>query len=186
MTGKSPVHPKGTPLAAQNVIGFEHLSMHDVERVGGKNASLGEMIRNLAQAGVRVPGGFATTAGAYREFLSHEGLDARIHGWLKALDVDDTRALAETGKRIRDAVLQAPSAKLPAFVGVDLAGDGYAVVKLLKVLGRDPAAGDAARTQAQYAQAWGDAESQAYYEALKARLRVEVTPVAAAASATAN
>ena len=95
-------------MAQHNVIGFEHLSMGDVERVGGKNASLGEMIRNLAKAGVRVPGGFATTADAYREFLSHEGLDGRIHGWLKALDVDDVRALAETGKRIREAVLQAP------------------------------------------------------------------------------
>jgi pyruvate,water dikinase len=91
-----------------NTIGFEHLSMRDVERVGGKNASLGEMIRSLAQAGVRVPGGFATTASAYREFLAHDGLDRRIHGWLAALDVDDTRALAETGKRIREAVLQAP------------------------------------------------------------------------------
>ncbi len=91
-----------------NTIGFEDLSMRDVERVGGKNASLGEMIRNLAGAGVQVPGGFATSADAYREFLSHEGLDGRIHGWLKALDVDDTRALAETGKRIRAAVLEAP------------------------------------------------------------------------------
>jgi pyruvate,water dikinase len=108
ITGKSAVQPKGMPLAAQNVIGFEQLSMRDVERVGGKNASLGEMIRNLAAAGVRVPGGFATTADAYREFLSHEGLDQRLHGWLKALDVDDVRALAETGKRIREAVLQAP------------------------------------------------------------------------------
>jgi pyruvate,water dikinase len=96
--------PGGQP----NIIGFEDLSMRDVERVGGKNASLGEMIRNLAGAGVRVPGGFATSAAAYREFLSHEGLDRRIHGWLKALDVDDTRALADTGKRIREAVLQAP------------------------------------------------------------------------------
>jgi pyruvate, water dikinase len=108
MTGTSATHPRGKILAAENVLWFEQLSMRDVERVGGKNASLGEMIRNLAQAGVRVPGGFATTAAAYREFLSHEGLDDRIHGWLKALDVDDTRALAETGKRIRAAVLEAP------------------------------------------------------------------------------
>ncbi|MGH8482116.1 MAG: PEP/pyruvate-binding domain-containing protein, partial [Nevskiaceae bacterium] len=111
MTGKSPAHPatkSPAAPAAENVIGFEQLSLRDVERVGGKNASLGEMIRSLAPAGVRVPGGFATTAAAYREFLSHEGLDDRIHAWLKALDVDDVRALAETGKRIRDAVLQAP------------------------------------------------------------------------------
>ncbi|HUS23370.1 MAG TPA: phosphoenolpyruvate synthase, partial [Candidatus Binatia bacterium] len=82
--------------------------MADVERVGGKNASLGEMVRHLTQAGVRVPDGFATTADAYREFLAHDGLDARIHGWLDALDVDDVRALADTGARIREAVLEAP------------------------------------------------------------------------------
>jgi pyruvate,water dikinase len=117
MTGKWPAHPKGTSLAAQNVIGFEQLSMRDVERVGGKNASLGEMIGSLAAAGVRVPGGFATTASAYREFLAHDGLDGRIHGWLAALDVDDTRALAETGKRIRDVVARAP---LPATLERDL------------------------------------------------------------------
>jgi len=92
----------------------------------------------------------------------------------------------EQPRALVDAVLQAAAGKLPAFVGVDLGGDGYAVVKLLKVLGRDPAAGDATRTQAQYAQAWGDAESQAYYAALKTRMRVETTPVAAAASAAPN
>src|SRR5689334_1099677 len=101
-------HVPREPVATDTVVWFEDLSMGDVERVGGKNASLGEMIRHLRQAGVQVPGGFATTAAAYREFLSHEGLDDRLHGWLKALDVDDTRALAETGKRIRDAVLEAP------------------------------------------------------------------------------
>jgi peptidyl-prolyl cis-trans isomerase D len=85
-----------------------------------------------------------------------------------------------------DAVLRAPAAPLPGWLGVDLGGDGYAVVKLVKVLGRDPAAGDATRAQAQYAQAWGDAESQAYYAALKTRLRVEVDAAAAAASAPAN
>lgn len=89
-------------------------------------------------------------------------------------------------RAIVDAVLRAPAAKVPAFLGVDLAADGYAVVKLVKVLGRDPAAADVARVQAQYAQAWGDAESQAYYAALKTRLRVEVDAVAAAASAVVN
>jgi peptidyl-prolyl cis-trans isomerase D len=92
----------------------------------------------------------------------------------------------EQPRALVDAVLQAPANQLPNYVGVDLASDGYAVVKLLKVLGRDPAAGDAARIQAQYAQAWGDAESQAYYTALKSRLRVETMPVAAAASAAQN
>ena len=94
-------------MGRQNVVWFQDLSMSDVERVGGKNASLGEMIRHLQQAGVRVPGGFATTADAYREFLGAGGLDQQIHGWLAALDVDDVKALAATGRRIREAVMQA-------------------------------------------------------------------------------
>ena len=68
------------------VIGFEKLRMTDVSSVGGKNASLGEMISQLTQAGVRVPGGFATTAAAYRNFLAHEGLADRIEGVLGPLD----------------------------------------------------------------------------------------------------
>jgi pyruvate, water dikinase len=118
MPESSSEQPRG-PVATETVVWFENLSMGDVERVGGKNASLGEMIRHLRQAGVQVPGGFATTAAAYRDFLSHEGLDDRLHGWLKALDVDDTRALAETGKRIRDAVLAAP---FPAALERDIRG----------------------------------------------------------------
>ncbi len=87
----------------------------DVERVGGKNASLGEMISNLAGAGVSVPDGFATTADAYREFLKHEGLDDRINAALDALDIEDVEALAATGKQIREWVGQAPfPAKLEA------------------------------------------------------------------------
>jgi peptidyl-prolyl cis-trans isomerase D len=75
---------------------------------------------------------------------------------------------------VLDAVLKAPITTLPAFVGIDLGEQGYAVAKLSKVLGRDPVAADAARGQTQYAQAWGDAESQAYYAALKARFKVEI------------
>ena len=75
-----------------------------------------------------------------------------------------------------DAVLKAPTATLPAFVGVDLGDAGYAVAKIVKVLGRDPATADALRAQSQYAQAWGDAESQAYYDALKTRYKVEIKP----------
>ena len=82
--------------------------MGDVERVGGKNASLGEMISNLTSAGVSVPNGFATTADAYREFLSHEGLDVRIQEALDHLNVDDIRALTETGGKIRNWILEAP------------------------------------------------------------------------------
>jgi peptidyl-prolyl cis-trans isomerase D len=92
----------------------------------------------------------------------------------------------EQPRALVDAVLQASAATLPGYLGVELGTEGYAVVKLIKVLGRDPAAGDAARAQSQYAQAWGDAESQAYYAALKTRLRVETTPVVAAASAATN
>ena len=85
-----------------------------------------------------------------------------------------------------DAVLKAPAAKLPAIIGVDLGDQGYAVVKIAKVLGRDPIAADATRAQSQYAQAWGDAESQAYYAALKTRFKVEIKPgVVAAAAADA-
>ena len=84
-----------------------------------------------------------------------------------------------------DAVLKTPTTTLPAFVGVALGDQGYAVAKITKVLGRDPAVADAARGQAQYAQAWGDAESQAYYSALKTRLKVEIKPDAIMAGAAA-
>jgi pyruvate,water dikinase len=90
------------------VIPFERLGMHDVETVGGKNASLGEMIGSLAQLGVQVPGGFATTAHAYREFLQQGGLDARIRAELAGLDVDDVAKLAATGARIRGWILATP------------------------------------------------------------------------------
>jgi len=85
-----------------------------------------------------------------------------------------------------DAVLKSPAAKLPAFVGVDLGDQGYAVAKITKVLGRDPVAADAKRAQSQYAQAWGDAESQAYYAALKTRFKVEIKPGVLAASDAAS
>ena len=75
---------------------------------------------------------------------------------------------------VLDALLKAPAATLPSIIGVDLGEQGYAVVKVTKVLGRDPVAADAAQGQAQYAQAWGDAESQAYYGALKSRFKVEI------------
>jgi pyruvate,water dikinase len=90
------------------VIPFERLGMRDVETVGGKNASLGEMIGSLANLGVRVPGGFATTAQAYREFLKQGGLDERIRKELAALDVDDVSALAATGARIRGWIMSTP------------------------------------------------------------------------------
>jgi pyruvate,water dikinase len=77
-----------------DVLWFSDLGLSDLDQVGGKNASLGEMVRNLASAGVKVPDGFATTADAYRRFLGGSGLDARIEGILEDLDSGDVAALA--------------------------------------------------------------------------------------------
>jgi len=94
--------------AVQYVARFETLGMHDVERVGGKNASLGEMIHNLTDKGVRVPGGFATTADAFREYLAYQGLAERIAQRLEGLDIEDTIALTQAGREIRAWMMQAP------------------------------------------------------------------------------
>jgi pyruvate,water dikinase len=93
------------------VIKLKELGMQDVEIVGGKNASLGEMIGNLSNLGVSVPGGFATTAAAYRDFLHANGLDSQIAEQLDNLNVDDIAALTSAGKFIREAIMQSP---LPA------------------------------------------------------------------------
>ncbi|MER2538147.1 MAG: phosphoenolpyruvate synthase, partial [Azonexus sp.] len=90
------------------VIPFEQLRMTDVEQVGGKNSSLGEMISQLAGTGVRVPGGFATTAQAYRDFLAQSGLDVKINAALDALDVEDVNALAVCGAEIRKWIMEVP------------------------------------------------------------------------------
>ncbi len=90
------------------VVSFEHLRMTDVDSVGGKNASLGEMISQLADAGVRVPGGFATTAQAFRDFLSGTGLDQRIAERLTTLNPEDVRELALAGAQIRQWITEAP------------------------------------------------------------------------------
>ncbi len=90
------------------VIPFEKLRMNDVEQVGGKNSSLGEMISQLADSGVRVPGGFATTAQAYRDFLAQSGLDNKINAALDALDVEDVNALAVCGAEIRQWIMETP------------------------------------------------------------------------------
>ncbi|MGL6160223.1 phosphoenolpyruvate synthase [Microbulbifer sp.] len=89
-------------------IEFAQLGMGDVDKVGGKNASLGEMISSLAGAGVSVPGGFATTADAFRTFLAHRGLEQRIAGRLTELDVDDVTALTRSGGEIRQWILDTP------------------------------------------------------------------------------
>ncbi|MDR1529984.1 MAG: phosphoenolpyruvate synthase [Burkholderiales bacterium] len=93
------------------VIPFENLRMTDVEIVGGKNASLGEMISQLTQSGIRVPGGFATTAYAFREFLEINGLTNAINEKLKGLDVDDVAALTRIGREVRGMVAAAPFPK---------------------------------------------------------------------------
>jgi len=89
-------------------IPFAELGRHDVAVVGGKNSSLGEMIARLDALGVSVPGGYATTADAYREFLAIGGLDVRIRDELASLDVDDVARLAATGARIRQWILDTP------------------------------------------------------------------------------
>ncbi|MDB5888380.1 MAG: phosphoenolpyruvate synthase, partial [Rhodocyclales bacterium] len=104
-------------LMSSYVIPFEALRMTDVEQVGGKNASLGEMISQLAAAGVRVPGGFATTAHAYREFLAKDNLAGRIHETLQTLNIDDVEALARTGAQIRRWIMETP---LPAQLEAEL------------------------------------------------------------------
>ncbi len=93
------------------VVNFDRLGMRDIEQVGGKNASLGEMIGQLSQAGIRVPGGFATTADAFREFLDQGALAARIEARLKSLDADDVEALERCGAEIRGWIEAAPLPK---------------------------------------------------------------------------
>jgi len=101
-------------MAVVHVRDFNHIGLADIESVGGKNASLGEMIGHLSKAHVRVPGGFATTAEAFREFLTANGLDKIIYPALQSLDPDDLQALAATGKHIREQILKANL--LPDFV----------------------------------------------------------------------
>lgn len=89
-------------------IDFQELTMKDIDRVGGKNASLGEMIHHLGQAGVLVPTGFATTSDAFREFLSHQGLDNKIEQLLRSLDINDVLKLSEAGRTIREWIIETP------------------------------------------------------------------------------
>ncbi|NMA77641.1 MAG: phosphoenolpyruvate synthase, partial [Actinomycetales bacterium] len=92
----------------QSIRWFSELGMADLEQVGGKNASLGEMVSHLTRLGVQVPDGFATTSEVYREFLGATGLAERIDQRLTALDTDDTIALAEAGREIRELVIAQP------------------------------------------------------------------------------
>jgi pyruvate,water dikinase len=99
------------------VVRFQNLRMSDLARVGGKNASLGEMIAHLTARGIRVPGGFATTAAAFREFLDGAGLTQRIEARLAALDADDVGALARCGAEIRSWIIAAPLPPAPPNTG---------------------------------------------------------------------
>src|SRR5215217_3494193 len=99
---------ESTSSAGRNVRWFADLGLGDVEQVGGKNSSLGEMVSQLSSLGVRVPDGFATTADAYRRFIGDTGLAERISGRLADLDTDDVRKLARAGQDIRDAVVTQP------------------------------------------------------------------------------
>lgn len=101
----------------KNVVWYDALSMNDVDKVGGKNASLGEMVANLSNAGVKVPNGFATTSFAFNQFLETNQLNDRIYQLLDALDVDDVNALKSAGDTIRNWVLEAP---LPAQLENDI------------------------------------------------------------------
>ncbi|WP_026350128.1 phosphoenolpyruvate synthase [Bordetella sp. FB-8] len=117
------------------VVSFEQLRMTDVDSVGGKNASLGEMISQLSGAGVRVPGGFATTAEAFRDFLQASGLDQRIAERLSTLNPEDVRELATVGAQIRQWVVEAPfspefeKAIRDAFAKLDADGQGSFAVR---------------------------------------------------------
>ena len=93
---------------SKHTVGFQQLGMKDLEQVGGKNASLGEMISCLSASGVSVPTGFATTADSFREFLSNDGLDKKIYELLTPLDIDDVSQLAVVGKKIRAMVVATP------------------------------------------------------------------------------
>ncbi|HRD70936.1 MAG TPA: phosphoenolpyruvate synthase [Legionella sp.] len=97
----------------KHTVDLAHIGMQDLEQVGGKNASLGEMITHLSSLGVAVPGGFATTADSFKEFLAQNGLDKKIHARLTSLDVDDVRQLAAVGKEIRELIISTPFT--PAF-----------------------------------------------------------------------
>lgn len=98
----------GESTVQEYILWYEQLGMGDVDRVGGKNASLGEMISNLSNVGVQVPGGFATTSYAFNEFLDQSGLNDKIYNLLDTLDVNDLNALSESGKSIRQWIIDTP------------------------------------------------------------------------------
>ncbi len=126
----------------ENILWFKDISIKDVARVGGKNASLGEMYNQLQQTGVNVPNGFATTGDAFLRFLQHNQLEESIHNWLSAIDPNDIQALTQTGARIRDSIMQA---ELPADLVTDV---NKAWQELAKVSGANKGFSVAVRSSA--------------------------------------
>ena len=120
-TAISRLHPllagSSTLRTQRLALPFAEIGLDDLPLVGGKNASLGELISQLTEAGVRVPGGFATTAEAFRDFLRASDLDVRIREALDALDADNVNELARVGAQIRQWVIEAP---LPARLEADI------------------------------------------------------------------
>ncbi len=98
----------GASYLNENILWLHELRLTDLARVGGKNSSLGEMIGNLTALGVSVPGGYATTAAAFKAFIAYNNLSKRIYDKLATLDVEDVKALTAAGKEIRDWVIDAP------------------------------------------------------------------------------
>ena len=113
----------------KNILWFNELTIKDIPKVGGKNASLGEMYQKLTKKGVKVPNGFAITAGAYHEFLKLTGVDKKIRKILKGLDTDNVRDLAKRGAKVRQAILQA---EFPESLEKDIASAYKKLSKLYK------------------------------------------------------
>ena len=115
------------------IVSLDQIGMQDIERVGGKNASLGEMIQNLSHAGVAVPGGFATTVAAFQEFLAHNNTSDKIQHTLKKLNVDNIAELTRVGSEIRQMVSETPlpaaleDAIAAAYSALDVEGGGFSV-----------------------------------------------------------
>ena len=108
MMGINPIQKSRRHAVDQNVVWYDALSMNDVDKVGGKNASLGEMVANLSNAGEKVPNGYATTAFALNQFLETNQLNDRIYQLLDELDVDDVNALKKAGTTIHQWVSWTP------------------------------------------------------------------------------
>ena len=93
--------PRANPSSGQYIVNLQHINSLNIDTVGGKNASLGEMLQNLTKVGIKVPGGFATTVAAYRDFLTYNCLDEKIEQKLASLNINDVKALDKASQQIR-------------------------------------------------------------------------------------